>query len=63
MAKVGMIENRESIRYTGILSHLGALLRDWAVRQAGADCYSSASLCSYDSKTRYNKERESWNPT
>ena len=37
---------------TGILSHLGAKLRDWAVRQAGAGCYSSAAPSSNDSKTR-----------
>ena len=28
------------VRYTGISSHLEAKLRDWAVRQAGAGCYS-----------------------
>ena len=37
----------------GISSHLGAKLRDWAVRQAGAGCYSLAALSSNDSKTRY----------
>ena len=38
---------------TGILSHLGAKLRDWAIRQAGAGCYSWAALSSNDLKTRY----------
>ena len=38
---------------TGISSHFGAKLRDWAVRQAGAGCYSWAALSSNDSKTRY----------
>ena len=36
---------------TGILSQ--TKLRDWAVRQAGAGCYSRAALSSNDSKTRY----------
>ena len=40
---------------TGILSHLGAKLRDWAVRQAGAGSYSWAALSSDDSKTRYTR--------
>ena len=38
---------------TEILSHFGAKLRDCAVRQAGAGCYSWAALSSNDSKTRY----------
>ena len=38
---------------TGISSHLGVKLRDWAVRQAAACCYSQAALSSNDSKTRY----------
>ena len=37
---------------TGISSHLGAKLRDWADRQAEASCYSWAALSSDDSKTR-----------
>ena len=36
----------------GLLSHIGTKLRDWAVRQAGAGCYSQAALSSNDSKTR-----------
>ena len=40
---------------TGISSHLGAKLRDWADRQAEAGCYSWAPLSSNDSKTRYIK--------
>ena len=35
---------------TGILSHLGAKLRNLADRQAGAGCYSLATLSSNDSK-------------
>ena len=38
---------------TGILSHFGAKLRDWADRQAEAGCYSLAVLSSNDLKTRY----------
>ena len=38
---------------TGILSHLWAKLRDWAIRQAGAGCYSWAAFSSNDSRTRY----------
>ena len=38
---------------TGISSHLGAKLRDWADRQAEAGCYSWAALSSNDSNTRY----------
>ena len=37
---------------TGILSHLGAKLRDWAAWQAGAGCYFEAALSPNDSKTR-----------
>ena len=36
---------------TGILSQMRTKLRDWAVRQAKAGCYSQASLSSNDSKT------------
>ena len=39
--------------HTGISSHLGAKLRDWAARQAEAGCYSWAAMSSNDSKTRY----------
>ena len=39
---------------TGILSHLGAKLRDCAIRQGGASYYSWAELSSNDSKTRYS---------
>ena len=42
------------VQHTGISSHLGAKLRDWAARQAGAGCYSWAALSSNDSKTRYS---------
>ena len=38
---------------TGISSHFGAKLRDWAIGQAGAGCYFWAALSSNDSKTRY----------
>ena len=38
---------------TGISSHLGAKLRDWADRQAEAGCCSWADQSSNDSKTRY----------
>ena len=37
---------------TGISSHLGAKLRDWAVRQAEAGCYFWAALSPNDLKTR-----------
>ena len=40
-------------KYTAISSHLGAKLRDWTVRQAGAGCYFWAAMSSNDSKTRY----------
>ena len=53
---VHLDENRDftynSCSRTGISSHLGAKLRDLAVRQAGAGCYSWAALSSNDSKTR-----------
>ena len=42
-----------SLCSTGISSHLGAKLRDWADRQAEAGCYSWAALSSNDSNTRY----------
>ena len=45
--------SRTQFGLTGISSHLGAKLRDWAVRQAEAGCYSWAALSSNDSKTRY----------
>ena len=44
------------VQHTGISSHLGAKLRDWAARQAGAGCYSWAALSSNDSKTPVEKE-------
>ena len=37
---------------TGFSSEIGAKLRDWAVGQAGAGCYSGAALSSNDYKTR-----------
>ena len=36
-----------------ISSQIGTKLRDWAVWQARASCYSQAALFSNDSKTRY----------
>ena len=41
--------------YTGFSSEIGTKLRDWALGQAGAGCYSQAALSSNDSKTRYMK--------
>ena len=41
---------------TGISSQIGTKLRDWAVGQAGADCYSRAALPSNDSKTLYGNQ-------
>ena len=38
---------------TGILSQIRTKLRDWAIGQAGAGCYSQAALSSNDSKTLY----------
>ena len=42
---------------TEISSQIGTKLRDWAVGQAGAGCYSRAALSSNDSKTRYRVTR------
>ena len=39
--------------HTGISSHLGAKLHDWANTQAEAFCYPWAALSSKDSKTQY----------
>ena len=39
---------------TGISSEIRTKLRDWAVGQAGAGCYSLAALSSNDSKTLYS---------
>ena len=39
---------------TGILSQIGTKLRDWAVWQTRAGCYSQAVLSSNDSKTLYS---------
>ena len=39
--------------YTGILNKIRAKLRDWAVWQARARCYSQPALSSNDSKTLY----------
>ena len=44
-----------AVECTGISIQIGSKLRDWAVRQAGAGCYSRAALSSNDSKTRYTK--------
>ena len=38
----------------GILSQIRSKLRDWAVWQARAGCYSQAALSSNDSKTLYS---------
>ena len=38
---------------TGFSSEIGTKLRDWAVGQAGAGCYSWAAVSSNDSNTRY----------
>ena len=40
---------------TGFSSEIGTKLRDWAIGQAGAGCYSQAALSSNDSKTRYTR--------
>ena len=39
--------------HTGISSHLGVKLHDWANTQAEAFCYPWAALSSKDSKTQY----------
>ena len=39
-------------QHTGFSSQIGTKLRDWAVGQAEAGCYSWAALSSNDSKTR-----------
>ena len=38
-------------RTTGFSSQIGTKLRDWAIGQAEAACYSWAALSSNDSKT------------
>ena len=53
LAPLNMETGRIKESHTGILSHLRAKLRDWAIGQAGTDCYSWAALPSNDSKTRY----------
>ena len=40
------------LQKAGFSSEIGTKLRDWAIGQAGADCYSQAALSSNDSKTR-----------
>ena len=40
--------------FTRISSQIGTKLRDWAVGQARAGCYSQAALSSNDSKALYN---------
>ena len=42
-----------SCNSTDISSEIGTKLRDWAVWQARACCYSQAALFSNDSKTLY----------
>ena len=44
---------RSQSLHTGISSQIGTKLRDWAVWQARASCYSQAALSSNDSKTQY----------
>ena len=41
----------DTASYTGISGHIRTKLRDWAVGQARAGCYSQAALSSNDSKT------------
>ena len=43
---------------TGILSHIEAMLRDWAVKLVGASCSSQVALSSIDYKTRYTVMQE-----
>ena len=43
------------IQCTGISSQMGTKLRDWAVRQAKAGCYSRAAMSSKDSKTLHDQ--------
>ena len=45
--------------HTGISSQIGTKLRDWAVWQARAGCYSMAALSSNDSKTLYRTSKVS----
>ena len=39
--------------HTGFSIQIGTKLRDWAVWQARAGCYSQAAMSSNDSKTLY----------
>ena len=48
---VQFIISRQISVSTGILSQIRTKLRDWAVWQARAGCYSQAALSSNDSKT------------
>ena len=41
------------VRVAGIMNQISTKLRDWAVWQANAGCYSQAALSSIDSKTLY----------
>ena len=52
-AIVRLITQIEIELCTGYSSQMGTKLRDWAVGQAGAGCYSQAALYSNDSKTLY----------
>ena len=49
---------RISILHTEISSEIRTKLRDWAVSQARAGCYSQAALSSNDSKMLYKKSLE-----
>ena len=50
---IGRVSYRMSqIQCTGISSQIRTKLRDWAVWQARAGCYSQVTLSSNDSKTR-----------
>ena len=49
----GRKSRKFSRRRTGISSQIRTKLRDWAIGQARAGCYSQAALSSNDSKTLY----------
>ena len=51
--KLGSAQFVDPFLSTGISSQIRTNLRDWAVWQARAGCYSQAALSSNDSKTLY----------
>ena len=54
VAKIRVLQNTEyGGTYTGISSQIRTKLRDWAIGQARAGCYSQAAMSSNDSKTLY----------